>query len=715
MAENKEKLNSGTLTVDEILSEFATVPPATPTDSEKTAAAEPPIAERSEGETPSSGKAPRAPAKKPAKKPAKEPVKNPDKVPAEAPAKPAARQPSGDNVIEFPERDHSLGGKITRILEKADDYADQMFAEEVPDPELKKKESLLPGVDWEDTGVLENHPHRPRRVVLPAPDIPPAELAKRYNRGQKLLWTRTMLCFFPGVALLYLSLAAEFSLYLPPVLAASFQMQTYCALILLGITGLLGCDLLFVGLVNIFRLNMGAESLITLAFLATVADGLTAALLNLRQSALPYCVVSAFGILFGLWGRFLKRHGLRISCRTAAAAKAPYAVTLDEGKWNGRDTFCKWSGSLAGYGSQIQAPDGAQRVYRLAAPLLTVFCLVFSLLSSVGAGDPARFLWCLSATLCAAASFSGLLIFAAPFASLAGRLSKSGAAVGGWDGIRDARKAGGALLTDRDLFPPGGISLNGVKVFERFDLNTIAAYIATMIRDSGSGLQKPLSDFVRTQGGTHRRCTGLLCHEGGLTGTIEGHKITVGTAAFMTLMEVTLPQGLSVKSAAFCAVDGVLAGIFALNYGLHSSVRPSIGALIAGRITPVLATRDFTIIPDMLKQKFKLPVEKMEFPSLDRRRELSEENQNHSPLFAAVLCREGLMPFADAVVGGKRLVTATRLSAAIGVLGSILGTLMAFYLTFIGAYTSISPMNLLMFLLLWTVPTVLISGWVDRY
>ncbi|MEG0440717.1 MAG: hypothetical protein RR544_00245, partial [Oscillospiraceae bacterium] len=258
-------------------------------------------------------------------------------------------------------------------------------------------------------------------------------------------------------------------------------------------------------------------------------------------------------------------------------------------------------------------------------------------------------------------------------------------------------------------------SLNGVKVFEHFELNTVAAYIATMVRDSGSGLQKPLSDFVRTQGATHRHCAGLLCHEGGLTGTIEGHQITVGTAAFMTLMEVPLPQGLSVKSAAFCAVDGVLAGIFALNYGLHSSVRPSIGALIAGRITPVLATRDFTIIPEMLKQKFKLPVEKMEFPNLDRRRELSEEKQNHSGLFAAVLCREGLMPFADAVVGGKRLVTATKLSATISVLGSAIGVLMAFYLTFIGAYASISPMNLLVSLLLWAVPTVLISGWVDRY
>ncbi|MEG2959628.1 MAG: hypothetical protein RR828_07815, partial [Oscillospiraceae bacterium] len=183
MAENKEKLNSGTPTVDEILSEFATVPPATPIDVEKSAVTEPPVVETA-AETPAEVAAPTEepsvtpdpePAEVPVKKPVKKPAKESSKAPSKAPAKGHAK-PSEDNVIEFPERDHSLGGKLTRILEKADDYADQMFAEEVPDPELKKKEALLPGVDWEDTGVLENHPHRPRRVVLPAPDIPPAEL-----------------------------------------------------------------------------------------------------------------------------------------------------------------------------------------------------------------------------------------------------------------------------------------------------------------------------------------------------------------------------------------------------------------------------------------------------------------------------------------------------------------------------------------------------------
>ena len=65
----------------------------------------------------------------------------------------------------------------------------------------------------------------------------------------------------------------------------------------------------------------------------------------------------------------------------------------------------------------------------------------------------------------------------------------------------------------------------------------------------------------------------------------------VGSAAFMNLMEVPLPQGLNVKNAVFCAIDGELAGIFALNYTLPDTVFPSLTSLLRERVGPVLATR----------------------------------------------------------------------------------------------------------------------------
>ena len=48
-------------------------------------------------------------------------------------------------------------------------------------------------------------------------------------------------------------------------------------------------------------------------------------------------------------------------------------------------------------------------------------------------------------------------------------------------------------------------------------------------------------------------------------------------------------------------------------------------------------------------------------------------------------------------------------------LGAAAGLLLSFYLTFVESYSSLTPVNLLIFLLMWLVPTPLIGSNVDRY
>ncbi|MCI9156726.1 MAG: hypothetical protein HFF44_07275, partial [Lawsonibacter sp.] len=47
--------------------------------------------------------------------------------------------------------------------------------------------------------------------------------------------------------------------------------------------------------------------------------------------------------------------------------------------------------------------------------------------------------------------------------------------------------------------------------------------------------------------------------------------------------------------------------------------------------------------------------------------------------------------------------------------GSLLGMALAAYLTSVGAYTSLSPLNLLIYMLTWLVPVWFLSGWVHRF
>ena len=440
----------------------------------------------------------------------------------------------------------------------------------------------------------------------------------------------------------------------------------------------------------------------------------------LPSSYLPeretFCAIAALALAFTMMGNYMKRNGLRVACRTASSAGEPYLVTLDEGKWNGQDAYAKWSGEPLGFGRQLQAPDGAERVYHVMAPLILLACFLFSVLSSLGRGRPEDLLWCLSATLSAASSLSATLCYAIPWRALSLRLAKSGAALAGWDGVVGTSGRSSILLTDHDLFPPGTVSLNGIKIFGDFPVEKVIGVTATLIRDSGCGLDKLFHDLLRAQGATYRRSSDFCCYEGGgVSAVIRNEVVLVGSASFMHLMEVPLPQGLHVKNAVFCAIDGDLAGLFALKYTLHGTVEPALYALIQNRIAPVLATRDFNIIPAMLQQRFKLPADRMEFPAVERRVELSSQEQEHSSVLTAVLCREGVGPFTEAAVGAKRLRTAVRASAWLTCLGSCAGTVLAFYLTFMAAYTSLTPLNLLVFLLMWLVPTVLISNWVNRY
>ena len=656
-----------------------------------------------------------APAPKPERRPKPQPEKEPEPK--------RAKKSKGDDskVIRFPgtkeappaAEEAPVPEKDTlfrRVMKRADEYAAQMFKDAEPTPEQKKAERYMPGVD-EERPEDERPAYTPRRRrIRQWPDEPPRELATRYSKGLGFLKMRRLAIFFLMLPLLWLHLAEPFSLPLPTALT-QYSLQVWICVIANAIAFLLSYDLILSGV-----RNLGADTLTVAAAVVTLIDGCTLNSLDSQGGRLPYSLVSMAALAFGLWGRYMKLFALRTACRTACAAKNPYLVTLDENRWDGRAVFTKWPGTTEGFGSQIQSDDGAMRVFRPMAGILLLACVLLSSVSSVAMERPQLFLWSLSAALCAAASFSGAMSFALPYRSLTRRLSAKGAALAGWEGIRRQTRDAGILLTDNDLFPPGAVTPNGIKVFQPHPLDKVVAVTATLIRCSDNGLYRIFHDLLQTQGVTYRTAEKVRHYEGGISAEIRGEQVLVGNLAFMHMMDVTMPQqGMNVKNAVFCAIDGQLAGIFALSYALHNTVRPSLYALIDNKISPILATRDFNLIPSMLRQRFKLPSERTQFPDHMRRRQLSDLNQEHDRPLVCVLCREGISPLADAVVGAKRLNLVTRVNAVVSCVGSVIGVLLTFYLTAQMAFASLSPMSLLAYLLFWMVPTILLSGWVNRY
>lgn len=635
---------------------------------------------------------------------------------------PKAQEPSEegerDNVIQMPvSKLKPFRDVVGRVTEKALHYADEMYEQSEPlDPEEELQEKYIPATD-EEKPVRRKKWHRerkPSRLIKPEEDIPPSELAKRYSKGLSKMKFRIQVLFALCVVLLYLTIAADGTLPLPQFFQVETRVTAAILLWGLGVACLLGLDVLWLGITAPKRGRLGAHTLTVCSVAATLLDNIWYCLVG-RDGLLPFSALASCSILACLWGLYDRKKGLAKACETASLSASPYRVTLDSDKWEGRSAFAKEAGTAEQFGAQIQSPDGAQRIQQVVVPLVFIAAVLFALIASAGRLHPERILWCLSVALTAGAPMAGMLAYSQPFLRLTKRLSGT-VALAGWDGVLSMEGDANILLKDDDLFPVGSVKSQGIKTFNGTPLERVTGCTASMIQASGSGLTKLFSDLVHIQGGFFRRVDSMHYHEaGGLVATIRGEQVMIGTAGFMTVMHIPLQQGEYVKEAIFCAINGQLQAIFSLKYEQPRRIRSALQSLIRAGVKPVLVTRDFNITPAMLHRRFQLPTNKMEYPEIKRRYELSDPGQEHNPVLGALVRRDGLGPFTEAIIGARRLRMVVRLNNILTILASVVGLVLAFYLTFIGAFLSLSSLNMLLFLLLWLVPNLLISVTVDKF
>lgn len=451
-----------------------------------------------------------------------------------------------------------------------------------------------------------------------------------------------------------------------------------------------------------------SELLAVVSAVVMAADCVARLVLPERSAVPCYAPVGCLALVFAMWGGARESRGLWDTFRMAATDdEPPYLVTETE------KGACKQAGSVPGFYTTALRENTAAVWQNALMPVVLMASIVFAGLSSLGQERGDDFLLNWSAILGAGTTFALPLCWGMPFSRLARHFHKAGCAVAGWCGAEKISRRRAMILTDGDLFPPGTIQLNGVKVFGE-DLSRVSSYAASMARTADCGLQRLFDGLLRSEGGHYEKVDDFSFYEeGGYSATIRGESVLLGTASFMRKMEVRLPGGINLRTGIFLAMDRQLAAVFAVKYQPSENVDFALRMMRRSRITPILASRDPNITPALLKRKFHKGV-KVEFPSLTDRVAFSEAELDRG-MPRALLFREGLLPYAEAVVGSRRLYKAVRRATALSVLGSVAGTLLSFYMVFQGAYNLLTPLALLVFLLLWTLPVLLLADWAGRY
>ena len=532
-------------------------------------------------------------------------------------------------------------------------------------------------------------------------EVPPKKANKFYAEQVRALGFRFKVCIFLCIVLAWISLR----LPMAGLLGKSLQAQAGVSLVLLLTVMVAALDVVAAGLRQLFALQPGTESLSSLAALMSAADA--GMVFFGYGEALPFCAVGAFSLTAALWGEKLTCIARARTMHMAALSKNPSVLAAEETS-RGAMYLSRAQRPLDGVVRRTESADFCQNVYATASPVLLLAALALAALACLPS-QGAYFLHTLSALLGAAASFTAFLSFPLPYSMIARKLQPSGAALAGYAGCADIGRTRRVVLFDEDLFPPGNIKFSSINILEGALVDKVISYTASLLAASGSGVAGVFMELIERRKYSLVQPEEFRIHEGGgLSARINDEQVLVGSAGFMNLMGIRLPQNMVVKNAVCTALSGELVGVFTMDYIPVSSVQGALVTLLTGRTRPIFAIRDFNITPLMIRQLFRMPTDNFNFPPFrDRYRIFSGPDRNGA--ICAVLSRPGMGPLVDAAEAGRKLYTATRISTVISLLGSALGMVILFLLFRAGSFATATAGNVLAYMFLWALPVAILA------
>ena len=514
-----------------------------------------------------------------------------------------------------------------------------------------------------------------------------------------------------AVIMSILTLAFEAGMIVPFGIGRSHAIATGVLVILLLIEMIMCIDIVVRGAGDMMRGAPNVETLILFSCTFSLISG-AFAMLRRATDILPYCAVSALSLACAAFGERLSLRAITETLKTALVSSEPYGVQSEYNEEIDKSVLKKSHNRIDGFYSNLVHPDVSETAYRYAAPILLAAALALSVLKVIVWGGGEYFLHTLSALLAAAAPFSAMLSFALPYAIIAKSMRRSGSAIAGWGGVDDICFSDGACVTDDDLFPPGTLSFNGVKMYEGVAPTTAIKYTASLIIKSGSGLSRIFEEVLKTQKIETNHVEDFACYEGGIGAKINDDLVATGSAAFMNLLGIRIPDEINMKNAVFTAINNRLVALFAVEYLPVNSVQGALISMLKWRIKLFFAMRDFNITPLMLEQRFRVSLEDIEYIQTKDSYNISDLNSSGPGRMAALLAREGLGPFAEVITGGRLLKVAALVATAVSVISAALGVVFMFYMFINGSYISAAPGNLMLFMLSMLLGVLVVCGYV---
>ena len=560
----------------------------------------------------------------------------------------------------------------------------------------------------------EEAPHRPpipfpgneqlrdlKRKLIAGPE-------KRFYELSEIGVTNLQVGIFLNI-LVFILCAATTIMYAAEIIPENrLRFVIFSQVLAMLISALLGSQQMLDGLADLTKFRFSINTLLTVTFLSCCADSLFC----LRDLRIPCCSAFTLEMTFALFARYHRRSTEMAQMDTLRKAVKLGSVVKEPDVYNGRPGILRGTGAPEDFLDTYQQSPGPQKLQSVYCFIAMILCLGIAALAGLR-HDPSMAVQILSTSLLVAVPASSFITITRPIALLERRLHLVGAVICGWQGVKKLCGKAVFPIRDSDLFPAGSIKLNGVKYYGNRAPEQILSYTSSLITAAGSSLESVFRNLLNNRGATEYPVSEFTDYgSGGIGGMVQGEAVLMGSLNFMQDMGVDIPQGTMVSQAVYAAINGELCAVVAISYAKMRSASAGLVSLCGYRkLIPVLAAQEFMLTEEFIHEKFAVKTRRMQFPDRQTRAALSAKQPDPESQVLALVTRDDLASAVYTVSGSAALNTACRLGLIIHLLGGILGILTMLALAYQGSVELLTPINVLLYQLIWMVPGFLVTEW----
>lgn len=485
------------------------------------------------------------------------------------------------------------------------------------------------------------------------------------------------------------------------------KLMIFGQLLCMFLSALMGSYQLIEGLADLIRRRFSLNTLLIFSFILCCADGF----MCLKELRVPCCAAFTLQTVFSLFDTLHRRRTELSQMDILRKATDLTSIRPASEKLDGKKVLVRDEGQVEDFMDSYHIPSVPSKIRSWYA--------VGALIAALGVGITGILLQNLSfgfhvaaITLLAATPASFFICLSRPADVLQKRFHKLGTLLCGWKGISAAKGSLVFSVNHTDLFPVGSVKMNGVKFFGTRDPDEVVAYGTALILTDDNGLSPLFEQVLESRNCHHLTAQNVQLYNGGISGEVRGEPVLVGNLSFLKEMNVEIPEGLRVSQAVCVAIDGILCGLFAISYEKSRRSASGLGTLCSyRRIKAVISDGDFLLTPAFLQAKFGINPKRAYIADAELRNALSKLEPDREGPAVVLSTKHDLPSLAYGITGAQALRSASILGLITHMAGGIIGIGIMLTLTILGASHLLTPMNVILYQLLWSIPGILMTEW----